>query len=482
MKRRYVMWCLAALALVLLIAGRTRAEAATGSGSCGENLSWELNASGVLTIRGNGAMDKSYYSANPAPWADYTDSIKKVVLEEGVTTVAICGFENLPNLSEVSLPDSLTEIGNAAFQNCPSLAQITIPENVTTMGSNIVTGCTGLRNVYFNAKNLTSGELGRPCDEEAVLTITIGEQVRVIPAWFCRIMKALKKVVIPENGDLTDIGDLAFYECTGLTEINLPANLVNIGYQAFYLCAGLSEIELGDQMTSIGQSCFEGCKGLTEVTIPKNMTKIGAYAFKDCTGIVKLTVEARKLDGCGAYVFCAAGSPSHRMNVVFTDDVTMIPGNFLSARDEGDEVVPFVDTVSLGKNITSIGGSAFYHQKYMTCSGLPGALTSIGSYAFGECNKAFTDIVIPEGVTKIERNTFYCCMSAESVTLPQSLKQIGEKAFCGCTSLKKLEIPAGVTSLGRAFAQNCRSMEELIIRSEKYTLDWNGLYGCSSLK
>ncbi|MBQ4473611.1 MAG: hypothetical protein II930_04875, partial [Lachnospiraceae bacterium] len=70
MKRRYVMWCLAALALVLLIAGRTRAEAATGSGSCGEGLTWELNASGVLTIRGNGAMDKSYYSANPAPWAD----------------------------------------------------------------------------------------------------------------------------------------------------------------------------------------------------------------------------------------------------------------------------------------------------------------------------------------------------------------------------------------------------------------------------
>jgi hypothetical protein len=59
-------------------------SAATYSGTCGDNLTWIFDDStGTLTISGTGAMYD--YSYNNRPWESYEDSIKKVVINNGVT-------------------------------------------------------------------------------------------------------------------------------------------------------------------------------------------------------------------------------------------------------------------------------------------------------------------------------------------------------------------------------------------------------------
>ena len=59
------------------------------SGNCGkegQNVTWKLDADGVLTISGKGdILGESYQSY--MPWADYAYQVKKLVMEEGITSI-----------------------------------------------------------------------------------------------------------------------------------------------------------------------------------------------------------------------------------------------------------------------------------------------------------------------------------------------------------------------------------------------------------
>lgn len=77
-------------------------------------------------------------------------------------------------------------------------------------------------------------------------------------------------------------------------------------------------------------------------------------------------------------------------------------------------------------------------------------VTAIGAYAF-EC-ALLTSVVIPEGVTVIDRKAFAAASALKEITLPSTLREIGEEAFIGC-ALEKVTLPEGVETLGeRAFA------------------------------
>lgn len=61
-------------------------------------------------------------------------------------------------------------------------------------------------------------------------------------------------VTIPAtlNGlPVTRIGDRAFVNRVGLTQISLPNSLTSIGEHAFYGCTGLTQVNLPDSLTSI---------------------------------------------------------------------------------------------------------------------------------------------------------------------------------------------------------------------------------------
>ena len=69
-----------------------KAEAATYSGSCGDNLTWVLDTdSGVLTISGTGAME-DYTSSSDIPWDSCYSSVKTVIIGDSVTTIGKKAF------------------------------------------------------------------------------------------------------------------------------------------------------------------------------------------------------------------------------------------------------------------------------------------------------------------------------------------------------------------------------------------------------
>ena len=111
----------------------------TASGSCGEALTWSLNSAGDLTVSGTG--DMADFTATGAPWAEYRDQVKLVIVGQGVTSIGSSAFQDCKNLKTVSLPGSLTAIGKNAFLRCGELTNVKLPASLKSVGEDCFTDC-----------------------------------------------------------------------------------------------------------------------------------------------------------------------------------------------------------------------------------------------------------------------------------------------------------------------------------------------------
>ena len=151
------------LLIVLVLALFSANTIYAASGNCGDNVSWTLDNNGVLTISGTGKMtdylieDKTsaqygwfYYT----PWQDFNQSIKQIIVKDGVTSIGSRAFAQCSNLRSVSLSNTVTFIGSQAFIDCANLETINMPPNLTKMGNDVFSGCTKLANLKSSAADL----------------------------------------------------------------------------------------------------------------------------------------------------------------------------------------------------------------------------------------------------------------------------------------------------------------------------------------
>ena len=57
-----------------------------------------------------------YPGNNRAPW--YKSDIKRIIIDDGVTTIGWSAFSDCRSLTSVTIPNSVTEIGYNAFEQC----------------------------------------------------------------------------------------------------------------------------------------------------------------------------------------------------------------------------------------------------------------------------------------------------------------------------------------------------------------------------
>ena len=129
---------------------------AGNNGTIGDNLQWSF-ADGTLTISGKGEMQHAegnsvYAWGGENPQVNRND-IKKVVVQEGVTSLAEYICWDFANLQEVTLPKSLTKLGKQCFKHCTALKSITLPDNISMIDESAFEECNALETVTF-PKNL----------------------------------------------------------------------------------------------------------------------------------------------------------------------------------------------------------------------------------------------------------------------------------------------------------------------------------------
>ena len=276
------------------------------------NMNWNLNGNGVLTISGTGNMPD--YSSTSQPWYKYRESIKQVKIGDGITGIGNYAFSGCTNLISVTIPGNVTSIGKRAFGGCKALEELTIPEGVKKLGYEIIAD-TYIEKIKIPSTVITSG-LESNSDRSAlagdgVLTeVEFAEGMTRIPAYVCENASSMEKVVIPST--VTSIGSSAFNGCGGLKGVSLPDGLAQVEDAAFNRCKSLASITVPKSVTSIGDSAFANCTSLKSAVIEANGKKLfettmGNYAFSGCTNLTSVTIPGN-VTSIGDYAFSNCNS------------------------------------------------------------------------------------------------------------------------------------------------------------------------------
>ena len=152
MKRVFMIWmallCLFSLSLSAFAAETTEVTLppVREPGQVGEDVYWELSEKGVLTITGTGKMDDFPESA---PWAQFREDIREVILGDEITYIGAHAFEDLDELRSVTVGKALVEMGTAAFRSCDKLRELELPKTFKIFGEDCLRSCALMRKITF---------------------------------------------------------------------------------------------------------------------------------------------------------------------------------------------------------------------------------------------------------------------------------------------------------------------------------------------
>ena len=323
-----------------------------------DNLTWTLTADGTMTISGTGAMKDYYTDVSPA----YDNSkIKKVVIENGITSIGAYAFSSCSNLTDITIPDSVTSIGEYAFQNCRKLASIEIPSSVTSIGGSAFSGTLWLRNKRQenNSLVIVNGILidGRTCSGE---------------------------VTIPDG--VTNIGGSAFFNCTGLTSISIPKSVTNIGEFAFSGCGDSLEITVSCDSTLTKKAFGDASE---KVKYRHSLVKTDA---KDATYTEAGNVEYWTCENCKKHFLSDETDAEVAKEVELSEIVKPVPVQVATATTQIKCVYgQDMDEINLQdyvKNANAVGGVSV---KVATGSAMLDGMQLDGSKLSGKPAKTYTD-------------------------------------------------------------------------------------------
>ena len=182
---------------------------------------------------------------------------------------------------------------------------------------------------------------------------------------------------------MTTIGASAFYQLKNLTSVSVGNGVQSIGKYAFEACNSLNNLQIGS-VNYIDERAFGNCTSLTSIELPNNLISIGQGAFAFCKALTSVDLGNSVEDiGTQAFVLCESLS-----SIILPNTVKYIGVHAFSNS-------PKLATVSIGNSVTTIDKSAFYNCKSLKSITIPASVDSIGDQAFNK-----TDLLTV--ITKIE--------------------------------------------------------------------------------
>lgn len=238
---------------------------------------------------------------------------------------------------------------------------------------------------------------------------------------------AITDIVISEEINGSPVTSIAFESFFGsnITSIFIPASVTRILGYVFYNCLSLTSITYGgtiDQWAWGAYHLFDN----TDVPVTEVICADGAVCFEGSNDLIRY-----KLSDDGTYYTVLSPALSGAENLILASYIRGIPVTHIS--DAAFYDLYDFTSVTLPSALKSIGGSAFAYSDIGRSIEIPDSVTYIGDSAFK--NTGLTSVVIPEGVTIINAETFMNCYSLASVTIPKSVTSIAQDAFYDCSSL-----------------------------------------------
>ena len=551
--------------------------------------------SGNITIPSTVTYSGKTYTVTAIGYLAFYQSsgLTSVTIPSTVKQIAEDAFYHCTGLTNLTIPNSVQIIFGSAFAHCSNLTTLTIGSNVEYIYEYAFWGCTSLSKITCLATtpplfDSDSGVEELPFSDETYSEATLyvpkgckqayqnadwwGDFDNIVELPFdfeyngiyYRILSSQNRTVavtykeyggysgsmtIPSSVSyggttysVTAIGEDAFYNCSGLTNVVIPNTVTTIGRWAFDGCSALTSINLPSNLTTLNDFSFFGCSRLKEVVIPNSVTSIGYRVFYDCYDLEKIVIPASVSsigDGsfynCNALnsVTCMATTPPtmggsevfssttystaklyvpnssksayqsanywknfttiqelaysfvvngiyYRITGANTVEVTYKDTNYNTY--SGSISIPSSVTISgTTYSVTAIGESAFRECTALTSVSIPNTVTVIDEKAFYGCS-GLTNLVIPNTVTTIGRWALDQCTALTSIVIPNSVTTLNDYAFFACTNLKEVVIPNSVTSIGYRVFYNCYALENVVIPASVTSIGDGSFYNCNALK
>jgi len=440
----------------------------------------------------------------------YTYSVSN---DEAVITDVSTSIEG-----DVTIPENfngypVTGIGDYAFEKCVKIESITLPNSITKIGEMAFYDCYALTGVYveditawckIDFKDSWSNPLcyaGKLyVNNELVTDLVIPEGVTSIKDYTFYNCNNLTSITLPES--VKSIGNSAFYDCFNIANITIPNSVKSIGDRAFYDCYALTDIVIPDSVISIGRYVFCWCNSLKNITVGNGVKTIDGYAFNHCDSLTSITIPNSVIsigecafEDCNSLTGVYITDLAAWCNIDFYDEESN-PLYYAKKLYLNNELV--TDLV-IPDGVTDIGDYAFWYCNSITSVTIPESVTHIGSMAFWICdsltgvyitdmaawcnidfynsasnpldhaknlylnNELVTDLVIPEGVTRIGYSTFYNCDSIRSVIISDSVKSIDMYAFGHCKNLISVTISNSVNHIDNNAFDGSKSIVSITV-------------------
>ena len=167
------------------------------TGTCGSDCTYYLYDSGLLLIEGTGPMEDytwkhsgEYYSSSPWGSLSIRDSVKRVEIRDGITTVGHYAFNRCSSITSVILGNTLTEIKGESFWGCTSMTCITV-KSTTLNILGVAFFNTGLKTFVFYGSTEPKYGISSSC------SCSDGTTHSSCPVFFCDT--TLKNVYVPSS-------------------------------------------------------------------------------------------------------------------------------------------------------------------------------------------------------------------------------------------------------------------------------------------
>lgn len=497
--------------------------AVTSGGLKGSNITFTLDTStGVLEISGYGkSYDRGSSDREYPEWYKYSDAIKTIIIDEGITYIGMYMFQGCVNVTSITVPNSLEDLGWGAFYGGNLVKDPVYNERLfvyyPVSGGSSYTIPDGIEKIA------TTAFLRNENIEKVILSPSV---VEIGESAFQECVK-LKHIVFSK--DLEVVGKNAFYQCDSLENIELPATVKEIK-EGTFRSSGVRNISIPNSVTTIGASAFQKCLNLQSIVIPNSVTTIESYVFEDCSNLQSIVIP-NSVIRIGSYCF----SDCYNLRSVTLGCNTAV-GKFISEHSGSFYYNVFngcksLEELVIGAEENSVNGRI--ELNYGVSGGFFNESNTLKLIKFNACSSFYydreepkkwiknvsellsaagnvRDVIITDKAQSIPLGYLSDCDSLQSLTLPyinsnfgvlfdyqnndfienrenmkpvvQELRNGEQKTYYLPAGLDSIKISEGCEEIPWGCLYNCSMVKRIVLPESLYSVGEKAFYGCAGME
>lgn len=358
--------------------------------------------------------------------------------------IGIGSFYGCSTLSDIELNNEITKIPNYLFYGCSLLRQFDLSNHIEDIGDYAFAKCNSLSNINIESNINSIGE-GAFEDCSKLKSISIPLLKRPLKEIFGESLTKNISTLTINSGNLTNISDYFFADCSNLNEIIFNVNVTAIGKYAFSNCFSLNSCEIPNSVTSIGDYAFNNCIKIISANVPTSVKQVGKLIFNGCYSLKTLNVPVANTKSIGSYI---NNSNYFNLNSITLIDTKIIPDNYFM----GFTCLKDFDFT----NYQKIGKNAFSNTGLEEVS-ISSNIDEIGEGAFSNCNN-LRNATINANISKVPSYIFSDCAYLLTAKFSMNVVEVGEGAFLNCKRLNTFKNWEYIIKINYNAFSNCEML------------------------